>query len=70
MSISDLPLFYSYTVALSLELSFSILPHKNRFEMAPLATVGVLSIGDMGVGIARLLMAHNYRVITNIEGRR
>jgi len=38
--------------------------------MAPLATVGILSIGDMGVGISRLLIAHNYRVVTNIEGRR
>ena len=38
--------------------------------MAPLANVGILSIGDMGVGIAKLLIAHNYRVLTNIEGRR
>lgn len=38
--------------------------------MSPLATVGVLSIGDMGMGIARLLIAHNYRVVTNVEGRR
>lgn len=38
--------------------------------MAHLATVGILSIGDMGVGIAKLLIAHNYRVVTNVEGRR
>ncbi|KAH8603054.1 6-phosphogluconate dehydrogenase [Bisporella sp. PMI_857] len=37
--------------------------------MAPLATVGVLSIGEMGMGISKLLIAHNYRVVTNIEGR-
>lgn len=36
----------------------------------PLATLGILSIGDMGVGIARLLSAHNYRVITNASDRR
>lgn len=34
-----------------------------------LATVGVASIGEMGVGIARLLSAQNYRVLTNISGR-
>lgn len=38
--------------------------------MPPLATVGILSIGEMGMGVAKLLIAHNYRVITNIEGRR
>jgi len=37
--------------------------------MPPLATVGILSIGEMGMGIAKLLIAHNYRVVTNIEGR-
>lgn len=35
-----------------------------------LATVGIASIGDMGGGIARLLSAHNYRVLTNLSGRR
>lgn len=39
-------------------------------NMAPLATVGILSIGDMGMGIAKLLIAHNYRVVTNLDGRR
>ncbi|TVY41650.1 hypothetical protein LOCC1_G005890 [Lachnellula occidentalis] len=37
--------------------------------MAPLATVAILSIGEMGMGIAKLLVAHNYRVVTNLEGR-
>ncbi|CAG8974137.1 hypothetical protein HYALB_00002774 [Hymenoscyphus albidus] len=32
-------------------------------------TVGILSIGEMGLGIAKLLIAHNYRVVTNHEGR-
>jgi hypothetical protein len=38
--------------------------------MAPLATVGILSIGEMGMGIAVMLIAHNYRVVTNIDGWR
>ncbi|KAL1311168.1 hypothetical protein AAFC00_001367 [Neodothiora populina] len=33
------------------------------------ATCAILSIGDMGLGIAKLLMANNYRVITSIAGR-
>jgi len=37
---------------------------------APHATLGLLSVGEMGLGVARLLTAHNYRVITNISGRR
>jgi phosphoglycerate dehydrogenase-like enzyme len=36
----------------------------------PLATVGILSIGSMGAGVARLLSAHGYRVITNASDRR
>lgn len=37
--------------------------------MTPLATVGIASIGEMGLGIAKLLSAHNYRVMTNVSGR-
>lgn len=33
-------------------------------------TVGIVSIGDMGLGMAKLLKAHGYRVITVAEGRR
>jgi hypothetical protein len=36
---------------------------------SPLATVGILSIGQMGLGIAKLLVAHNYSVITNVANR-
>jgi len=36
---------------------------------SPLATVGILSIGEMGLGFAKLLIAHQYRVVTNITGR-
>ena len=36
----------------------------------PLATVGIASIGEMGLGIAKLLTAHSYRVLTNVSGRR
>lgn len=35
-----------------------------------MATLGILSIGEMGLGVAKLLVAHNYRVITNTVGRR
>jgi 3-hydroxyisobutyrate dehydrogenase-like beta-hydroxyacid dehydrogenase len=37
---------------------------------ASLATVGIISIGEMGLGIAKLLVASGYRVTTNITGRR
>ncbi|KAJ5641690.1 Dehydrogenasemultihelical [Penicillium lividum] len=32
-------------------------------------TVGIVSIGDMGLGMAKLLKAHGYRVITVAQGR-
>ncbi|CAI6335999.1 unnamed protein product [Periconia digitata] len=35
----------------------------------PLATIAIISIGQMGLGIARLLRAHSYRIITNITDR-
>ncbi|CAK7245455.1 MAG: hypothetical protein STHCBS139747_007037 [Sporothrix thermara] len=35
----------------------------------PLAKVGILSIGDMGMGIAKLLIAHGFSVATNVTGR-
>ncbi|KAM3457548.1 hypothetical protein MY3296_000980 [Beauveria thailandica] len=34
-----------------------------------LATIGILSIGDMGLGIAKLLRAHGFEVATNCHGR-
>ncbi|KAI9817880.1 MAG: hypothetical protein M1827_000999 [Pycnora praestabilis] len=37
--------------------------------VSPLATVGILSIGEMGLGIAKLLRAYNYKVVTNISDR-
>lgn len=33
-------------------------------------SVGILSIGEMGLGIGKLLKAHGYRVLTVAEGRR
>ncbi|OAA54373.1 6-phosphogluconate dehydrogenase protein [Niveomyces insectorum RCEF 264] len=33
------------------------------------STIGVLSIGEMGLGIAQLLQFHGYRVITNVSDR-
>ncbi|KAF5026257.1 hypothetical protein F66182_1647 [Fusarium sp. NRRL 66182] len=38
-------------------------------ENEPAANIGLLSVGDMGVGIARLLIAHGFTVATNIIGR-
>lgn len=35
-----------------------------------LATIGILSIGDMGMGIAKLLVAKGFVVATNCTGRR
>ncbi|KAJ1333067.1 DUF1932 domain-containing protein [Microdochium nivale] len=35
----------------------------------PLAKIGILSIGDMGMGIAKLLVAHGFAVATNGRGR-
>lgn len=32
--------------------------------------IGIVSIGDMGLGMAKLLKAHDYRVVTVAEGRR
>jgi 3-hydroxyisobutyrate dehydrogenase-like beta-hydroxyacid dehydrogenase len=37
--------------------------------MASQPTIAILSIGQMGLGIASLLLAHNYRVITNVSDR-
>ncbi|KAJ5627473.1 6-phosphogluconate dehydrogenase C-terminal domain-like protein [Penicillium herquei] len=37
--------------------------------MAQSVKVGIISIGEMGVGIARLLAANGYVVLTNITGR-
>lgn len=37
---------------------------------APLAKIGILSIGDMGMGVAKLLIANGFAVATNCKGRR
>ncbi|KAI9756836.1 MAG: hypothetical protein M4579_003672 [Chaenotheca gracillima] len=34
-----------------------------------LATIGILSVGEMGLGVAKLLKASGYRVVTNVGGR-
>ncbi|GIZ39826.1 hypothetical protein CKM354_000319400 [Cercospora kikuchii] len=33
------------------------------------ARIGIISIGDMGLGIAKMLIAHGFNVITNATGR-
>lgn len=43
---------------------------RRTITIMTLATVAIVSIGDMGVGIARLLLANNIRVITNVKDRR
>lgn len=53
----------------------SMFNHKSTYPfnadtIMALATLGILSLGDMGVGIAKLLTANNYRVLTNATGRR
>ncbi|KAK1832894.1 putative 6-phosphogluconate dehydrogenase [Podospora conica] len=35
----------------------------------PRPTIGIISFGDMGSGIARLLIAHGFPVATNVQGR-
>jgi predicted dinucleotide-binding enzyme len=35
-----------------------------------MATIGIISIGEMGLGIGQLLKAHQYRVVTNASDRR
>ncbi|PWY90221.1 6-phosphogluconate dehydrogenase C-terminal domain-like protein [Aspergillus heteromorphus CBS 117.55] len=37
--------------------------------MSSLEAIGILSIGEMGLGIAQLLIAHNYRVLTYASDR-
>ncbi|KAI1762092.1 6-phosphogluconate dehydrogenase C-terminal domain-like protein [Hypoxylon sp. FL1150] len=36
---------------------------------SPLAKIGIISIGDMGVGLAKLLIANGFAVATNGKGR-
>lgn len=52
---------------------FEILPKLSMATSstaAPKPNIGILSIGDMGMGIANLLRAHNYTVYTVAAGRR
>jgi hypothetical protein len=37
---------------------------------APKPSIGVLSIGEMGMGISKLLRAHDFPVVTVASGRR
>ena len=47
-------------------------PSENSSPVAAptLATVGIMSIGEMGLAIAKMLTANNYRIFTNLQGRR
>jgi len=35
----------------------------------PLPTIAIISLGSMGIGIAKLLLAHEYRVSTSLQDR-
>ena len=39
-------------------------------SLAMKPTIGIVSVGDMGLGIAKLLHAHEYQVLTTSAGRR
>ena len=41
-----------------------------QMAASKLATIGILSLGDMGTGIAKLLVAKGFSVATNAKGRR
>lgn len=43
---------------------------RDKPKSGVLAAVAVISIGEMGLGVAKLLTNHRYQVLTNIEGRR
>ncbi|VBB72510.1 Putative protein of unknown function [Podospora comata] len=45
------------------------LPDFDALRGRHLGLIGVISMGDMGSGVARLLMAHNYAVLTNVSDR-
>ena len=52
---------------------FDILPKQSMAtssSAAPKPNIGILSIGDMGMGVANLLRAHDYMVYTVAAGRR
>ncbi|TKX27482.1 phosphogluconate dehydrogenase-like protein 2 [Elsinoe australis] len=42
---------------------------RDKPKSGVLAAVAVISIGEMGLGVAKLLTNHRYQVLTNIEGR-
>ena len=35
----------------------------------PLPTIAIISLGSMGIGIAKLLLAHDYQVCTSLQDR-
>jgi len=52
---------------------FEIIPKlsmASTSNTAPKPNIGILSIGEMGMGVAKLLKAHDYMVYTVGAGRR
>lgn len=43
---------------------------KKRSITCSMAVIGIISIGEMGLGVGRLLKAHGIRVVTNASERR
>lgn len=67
--------FHKFKSVQSSETSFRYSINSPRaYTMAstggPRATVAVISIGEMGLGISKLLVAYKYKVITNVSDRR
>ena len=50
--------------------TFYNVPNIKMSTTKRLATVGILSIGEMGLGVAKLLDAFNFQAVTSLEGRR
>lgn len=50
-------------------VGISVLPPKETHLTAPKPTIAIVSIGEMGAGIAKLLSTFQYPVVTNLDGR-
>jgi hypothetical protein len=53
-------------------IGVSVLPSPDAdlgHQAAPRPTIAILSLGEMGLGIATLLSKYHYRILTNLDGR-
>jgi hypothetical protein len=51
-------------------VSVGLLPLDSRISTYKKPTIAIMSFGEMGMGIATLLLKYSYSVITNLDGRR